>query len=305
LFHVSGLFSQFLMNLRGGRGIVMMYKWVPEEACELIEKEQISVVMGAPSMVLELLECDAFDRIDASNLINISGGGAATPTKMTDLMRAKATNALPGSGWGMTESGATGTSITGLSMLDKPGTSGFVHPVVELRFCDEDGNEVAKGTPGEIWIKTPAGINGYCNAPEANATEFQDGWFKSGDIGYLDEDGCMFICDRAKDLVIRGGENIYPVEVENCVQHIPGVERSAAFAIPSEKFGEELAMVIKLKADAELSEAEVQAFCKERLSGFKVPSAIKFTHEDLPVNATSKVIKKAVREKFFPIAEPA
>ncbi len=305
LFHVAGLYSLFLLNLRNGRGIVMMHKWDPVTACQLIDREKITVVVGAPSMLLDLIQRDEFSAADTGNLINFSGGGAATPTRLAELVREKAPNALPGAGWGLTESGSAGTAFTGYPVTAKPGASGFVNPVVELRFCEEDGTEVATGTAGEIWIKSPTLINGYINAPEANASDFRDGWFKTGDIGYLDEDGCMFICDRAKDLVIRGGENIYPVEIENCIQSIPGVQRVAAFAVPSERLGEELAVVISCSsADLEQLTAEmVQQHCQEKLAKFKVPSFIKFTDLDLPMNAMSKVLKRQVKDIYFPLSE--
>ena len=302
LFHVSGLFAQFFLNLRAGRGLVMMYKWDSATACELIDREKVTVIVGAPFMLLELVNSDAFAQLDTGNITNISGGGAATPTRLSELIRERVPGGLPGAGWGMTETSAAGTAFTGYFVDAKPGASGFVNPVVELRFCDENGTEVPTGTAGEIWIKSPTVVSGYCNAPQANRSEFIDGWFKSGDIGYLDEDGCLYICDRARDLVIRGGENIYPVEVENCIQSMPGVERVAAFAIASEKFGEELAAVIKLDGSGQLDEAAVQAHCKNRLAAFKVPSAVKFTRENLPVNATNKVLKKQVKARFFPTA---
>lgn len=305
LFHVAGLYAQFLLNLRNGRGLVMMHKWDPLAACQLIDREKVSVVVGAPSMLLDLIQREEFSAADTGNLINFSGGGAATPTRLADLIRETIPNTLPGAGWGMTESGAAGTAFTGYPVTAKPGSSGFVNPVVELRFCDEQGKEVDPGMAGEIWIKSPTVISGYINAPEANSSYFSNGWFKTGDIGYLDEDGCIFICDRTKDLVIRGGENIYPVEVENCIQSIPGVRRVAAFAVPSEQLGEELAVVITCDSAhlGKLTAEMVQQHCQARLAKFKVPSFIKFTDIDLPMNATNKVIKRKVKDIYFPSAE--
>ena len=302
LFHVSGLLAQFLLILRGGRTLVMMYKWDPFIACQLIAEEKISVVIAAPSMLLELIENDEFARIDADNIIAMSGAGAATPPRLRQLIETKVQSALPGAGWGMTETGAAGTSFTGQFIQHKPGSCGFLNPIVELRFFDDQTNEVAKGEPGEIWIKSPTVISGYCNAPDANQEEFTDGWFKTGDIGFLDEDDCLYICDRAKDMVIRGGENIYPIEVENCILSIPGVIRVAAFGIPSERFGEELAAVIQQAPAGEpiLTEQHIQTYCRTRLAGFKIPSQIKFTTAEFPVNPTNKVLKKQLREQFYP-----
>ncbi|MFT6285926.1 MAG: long-chain acyl-CoA synthetase [Halieaceae bacterium] len=302
LFHVSGLFSQFILNLRGGRCLVMMYKWDPVAACRLIDQEKISLVMGAPSMLLDLLSNSEFQTIDSSNIINMSAGGAATPSKLAERVSEKVPSALPGAGWGMTESGAAGTAFTGYFVNHKPGSSGFVNPIVALQFCDESGKEVPSGTPGEVWLKSPTVIMGYLNATDANCREFQDGWFRTGDIGYLDEDGCIFICDRAKDMVIRGGENIYPIEIEHRIQAMPGVEAVAAFAVHSEQYGEEVAAVVKVATGnvKKINANDIKRHCEATLAYFKVPSFIVITEVALPVNAVNKVIKSAVREKFFP-----
>jgi long-chain acyl-CoA synthetase len=302
LFHVSGLFSQFILNLRNGRCLVIMYKWDPADACRLIDQEKLSLVMGAPSMLLELLRSKEFSAIDSSNIINMSAGGAATSNKLAEQVAEKVPSALPGAGWGMTESGAAGTAFTGYFIDHKPGSSGFVNPIVELRFCDESGEDVPSGTPGEVWLKSPTVIMGYLNAPAANCREFSDGWFKTGDIGYLDEDGCIFICDRAKDLVIRGGENIYPIEIENCIQSLQHVEGVAAFAVTSERYGEELAVVVKVSSEnlAAVTVEDIQRHCREQLAHFKAPSFVVVTEQALPVNAVNKVLKRKLRTQFFP-----
>lgn len=303
LFHVSGLLAQLLLNIRSGRGIVMMYKWSVPEACKLIENERVTMIAAAPSMLLELLSAEEFLKIDSSCLINLSGAGAASPPKLTATIREKLPATLTGAGWGMTETGAAGCSFVGYFMQEKPHVCGFVNPVVELRFCDENGEEVPDGSPGEIWLKSPTNISGYWKKEEANKSEFSNGWFKTGDIGFLDEDGCMNICDRVKDIVIRGGENIYPVEIENCIQSCPGVVRAVAFGVPSDKLGEELVMVVRVEKNVEstgeLTEAIIKQFCRDRLASFKVPSVVKITESELPVNATNKVLKKQVRDDFL------
>ncbi|GAB3103626.1 acyl--CoA ligase [Aestuariicella hydrocarbonica] len=299
LFHVSALFSQFLLNLRGGRPLVLMYKWDAAEACRLVHQEQISTMAGAPSMLLDLLRHPDFETIDHSHLINLSVGGAATPAKLLALVREKAPTALSGAGWGMTESTSVGASFTGHFIDLKPKASGFPAPIVEMRFCNDAGDELPAGEAGEIWIKSPGICTSYYQNPQASAETFQDGWLRTGDVGYLDEDGCLYICDRVKDMVNRNGENIYPVEIENCLQSMPGVEFVVAFGIPSEQHGEELAVVIKTR-DNNLTEADVQGFCKQHLAHFKVPSKVAFTDQDFPRNATSKVLKKEVRAMFFP-----
>lgn len=305
LFHVSGLYSQFLMTLRGGRGLVLMYKWDPVEACHLIEKHKITSLMGAPSMMLELTQTPEFEALDRSPIISISGGGSATPPALTENIQRLLPNALPGAGWGMTESGGAGCSFSGQSLHATPTASGFISPIIDLRFFDEAGNEIETSKPGqsgEIWIKGPTNVNGYWQRPEANDSDFNDGWFITGDVGYLDENECLHICDRIKDIVIRGGENIYPIEIENLIQSLQDVLSVAAFAVPSESLGEELAVVIRVNEESNLDQQQVISYCREHLAGYKVPSFIRFTHSALAVNATNKLLKKHIRNEYFPEA---
>jgi acyl-CoA synthetase (AMP-forming)/AMP-acid ligase II len=302
LFHVSGLFAQFLLTLRGGRTMVLMYKWDPVEACDLMTEEQITILVAAPSMLLDLARHPKFSTVDTSVISNVSGAGAATPAKAARFLKEKFSESLPGSGWGMTETGAAGASFTGYFYHLKRGSSGFLNPIVDLRFCNEDGIELEAGAPGEIWIKSPTTITGYVNNPGANENEFKDGWFKTGDIGYLDADKCLFICGRAKDMVIRGGENIFPVEVENTIQSLPAVIGACGFAVPSEHYGEELMMVVRVAPEDldQVDEKMIQDHCQENLAKFKVPSMVIVTDQAFPLNASNKVVKKQVKALFSP-----
>ena len=302
LFHVSGLFAQFLLTLRGGRTMVLMYKWDPVEACDLMTEEQITVLVAAPSMLLDLARHPKFSTIDTSAISNVSSAGAATPAKAAQFLKEKFSESLPGSGWGMTETGAAGASFTGYFYHLKRGSSGFINPIVDLRFCDEDGIGLEPGATGEIWIKSPTTIAGYANNPDANISDFKDGWFKTGDIGYLDADKCLFISDRAKDIVIRGGENIFPVEVENTIQSLPAVIGACGFAVPSEHYGEELMVVVRVAPEDlnQVDEKMIQGHCQENLAKFKVPSIVIVTDQEFPLNASNKVIKKQVKALFDP-----
>ena len=302
LFHVSGLFAQFLLTLRGGRTMVLMYKWDPAEACKLMTDEQITIFVAAPSMLLDLARHPEFSSVDTSVISNVSGAGAATPAKAAQFLKEKFSESLPGTGWGMTETGAAGASFTGYFYNLKRGSSGFLNPIVDLRFYDEDGIELETGAPGEIWIKSPTTITGYANNPDANKNEFKDGWFKTGDIGYLDADNCLFICDRAKDMVIRGSENIFPVEVENTIQSLPTVIGACGFAISSERYGEELMVVVRVAREDldQVDEKMIQDHCQENLAKFKVPSIVVITDQAFPLNASNKVVKKQVKALFGP-----
>ncbi|MCH1611464.1 MAG: acyl--CoA ligase, partial [Luminiphilus sp.] len=213
LFHISGLFSQFIVNLRHGRGLYLMYKWDADEALRLVRESGITVLMGAPTMLLDLLNREDAVSSDFTAIANISAGGADTPPLLHDLYRQKTPDGLAGAGWGLTESGGTGAAFTGHYAHERPGTSGFPSPIMEFRFCDEQGSAVADGTPGEMWVRSGATISGYVSGATAESV-FEDGWLETGDIGYVDEEGLLHICGRAKDMVLRSGENIYPSEVE-------------------------------------------------------------------------------------------
>lgn len=299
LFHVSGCYSIFLLNLRAGRKIVMLYKWDVQKALELIQAERVTTLTAAPSMIMELFESPLYAQYDTGSLFGVGAGGAATPPKIGELMLSRMDNPFPGTGWGMTETNALGSSFTGNAFAQKPTSAGFVQPVIELSFRDEHGNEQPPGTPGEIWVRSPTLIKEYWNRPDANAQEFRGGWFRSGDIGYLDEDGYLFISDRAKDMVIRGGENIYPLEVESALIDCPAVLEAAVFGVPDDQMGEEVAAVVRLREGSEMDGDAIRAFLRERLAPFKVPRYIGFRSEPMPRNATQKILKKQIRESYL------
>lgn len=299
LFHISGLFSQSLISLRHGRGLYMMYKWDPKEAARIVKEEGITVLMGASAMLLDLLTHDDFQDADTSNISNISAGGGATPSKLSELYSSKTASAMPGAGWGLTETGGSGAAFTGYMATARPGASGFPSPIIDFKFCDEDGAEVADGEPGEIWIKSAACIHRYYSGAK-DGSDFEQGWFKTGDVGYFNEDGLLYICDRVKDMIIRGGENIYPVEVENCLIQFPGCAEAAVVAIDSDRFGEEPAAVVRFKEGHDhITEADVIRYCKEHLAAFKVPVQVVFTSEPMPRTATEKLIKAQIKRTYF------
>ena len=297
LFHVSGCHAQFLTNLRGGRRIVMMYKWDVDQALEAIEQERITAIAAAPSMVLDLLESPGFDRADTSSLFSIGVGGAATPRRARELIEAKMPTNFSGTGWGMTETNAQGASLTGKAWREKAGSSGFPHSIVDFRICDEDGNTLASGQTGEIWVRSCANIREYWNRPEVNAEEIRDGWLKPGDVGYIDADGFLYLADRAKDMIIRGGENIYPVELENELIEHDAIKEVAVIGVPHERWGEEVLAVVHL--NAALTEEDLLAFAKERLASYKVPTRVIFSDQPLPRNATNKIMKPQLKKDIL------
>ncbi|CAN0587796.1 unnamed protein product, partial [Ectocarpus sp. 12 AP-2014] len=184
---------------------------------ELIERERITTIAAAPAMLIAMLEDPAFDSTDTSSLFALAVGGAATPALLKRLMAEKVPGHFFGTGWGMTETNAQGVSIAGDLVDEKAGSSGRPHPIVDVEVRDEDGQALPTGETGELWLRTPTMIIEYWNRPEANASDFADGWYKTGDVGYQDKDGYVYLADRAKDMIIRGGENIYPVEIEHAL----------------------------------------------------------------------------------------
>ena len=298
LFHISGLYSQFLINLKYGRAIHLMYKWDVNEAYRLLRDEGITVLMGAPTMLLDLLQHPDIDKLDLSKVSNVSAGGAATPSTLADLYKNKLPNTLPGAGWGLTESGGTGSAFTGMLSAQFPGASGFLSPILETTFRDEAGAIVAEGEPGEIWIKSPTCIQSYATGDQSNS-DFTEGWFKTGDVGYLNSEGMLVLCDRVKDVIIRGGENVYPAEIENCLLSMPGCLEVAVFGLPSERYGEEVAAMIVCTSENALNASEVQEHCKRHLANFKVPQTVIFSDQPLPRNATKKPLKRQIKQQYL------
>ena len=298
LFHISGLLSQALINLRHGRALYMMYKWDIQEALRIVKEEQITVLMGAPVMLLELLKNQAFSDEHAAHLTNVSAGGAATPELLSELYASKTGTAMSGGGWGMTETMGSGAAFTGRYFAERPTASGFPSPIVEFSFRDENGDEVPSGQPGEIWVRSSAAIQGYFSGGKESDKPI-DGWMGTGDIGYISDEGFLYICGRVKDMIIRGGENIYPSEIEACLLEYPGCEEVAVVGIEHDTWGEEVGVVMKLQASATADADAIKSFCKAQLAGYKVPEHVVFTDEPLARNALKKLLKAAIKERYF------
>lgn len=299
LFHVSGCFAIFLSALLSGRSLVLMAKWDIEQAMGLIQQHRIATLTAAPSMILALLQHPAFDDYDLSSIRAVAGGGAACPAKMNALCYEKFGRVSLGTGYGMTESNAVGASFSGALYAYKPASAGLLAPIVTFKTCDENGEALAPGATGEIYLRSPSIAQGYLNDLPASAATFCQGWLATGDIGYVDDEGFVFIVDRAKDIIIRSGENISAVEVESCLLTLDGVAECAAFAIPSEQHGEALALAMRTEADSTLDSDAVCAHIREHLAGFKVPSQVYFVDDELPRNAMGKLLKREIRNKLI------
>jgi long-chain acyl-CoA synthetase len=300
LFHVTGcvpvMLSCFGMKLK----LVMMYRWNPEAALRLIEAERVTAFVGVPTQSWDILESPAFATTDTSSLATIGGGGAPAPVKLVERVERGFERGRPNIGYGMTETNAFGPGNTGDDYVSHPASTGRASTsIMDVEIRDDSGVPVPVGTRGNIWMKGPNVIRGYWNKPEATAEAIVEGWLSSGDVGRIDADGFLYIEDRAKDMVLRAGENVYCAEVESAVYEHPGVYEAAVFGVPHERLGEEVACVIRLRAGSTLTDDRMQDFLAATLAPFKVPSRIAFTHDELPRNPSGKILKRELRETYF------
>jgi long-chain acyl-CoA synthetase len=298
LFHVTGLVPVMLSCMAGGFELVMMYRWNPERALELIERERVTNFVGVPTMSYDLLESPDFGRRDTSSLTNVGGGGAPAPPELVNRIDRSFRRGSPGIGYGMTETNAYGPQNGGEDLLTRPRSTGRAVPVLEVRVVGEDGAEVPRGGIGEIQFRGATLIRGYWNKPEATAAALDDGWLRSGDLGRMDEEGFVYVEDRVKDMVLRGGENVYCAEVEAAIYEHPSVHEAAVFGVPHPRLGEEVAAMVMPRRGASLEAEELDAWLRERIAAFKVPTQLEITNAQLPRNASGKILKRELRDRI-------
>ena len=298
-FHATGCFAILNPTIYGGAKIVMMYKWDPVRAFELIERERVTMAGGVPTIAWQLIEHPLRQNYDLSSLESVSYGGAPSAPELVRKIVETFPKSAPGNGWGMTETSATATTHGAEDYQNRPDSCGPAVPVTDLKVMTVEGDrELPIGDVGELWCKGPQVVKEYWNKPEATAQTFVDGWVKTGDLARLDAEGFCYMIDRAKDMLIRGGENIYCIEVENVLYDHPAVMDAALVGIPHKTLGEEPGAVVTLKPGAEATEAELRAFVAERLAAFKVPVKVVFWHETLPRNANGKIMKNELKKVF-------
>jgi long-chain acyl-CoA synthetase len=297
-FHATGCHSVLCATLYSGNKIVLMYRWEPERAMQLIERERINSFGGVPSMAWQVLEHPAFERYDLSSVDSIGYGGAPAAPELVARIREKFPKVMPGNGYGLTETSSVTSQNAAEDYLRKPDSAGLVVPVCDVRVVDAAGQDVPTGAVGELWIKGPNVVKGYWNKPEATAASFTAGWLHSGDLVRLDEEGFLYILDRVKDMLIRGGENVYCVEVEDALYSHPAVMDAAVIGIPHRVLGEEVGAVVQVTPGAHLGEDELKRHVAARLAAFKVPVRIALCYEPLPRNANGKILKRDLRGVF-------
>jgi acyl-CoA synthetase (AMP-forming)/AMP-acid ligase II len=299
LFHTTGSHSLFLLSLVIGRKIVLMHKWDVQEAMRLIEAERVTNFNGVPTMSAELQAAARESTYDLSSLREIFSGGAARPPDQVGKIAKTFQKSSAGSGYGLTETNALGAVNTGAFYVANPASTGRVVPAVtDFRIVDDGGREQPVGERGEVCIRSPANVRGYWNKPEATRAAFVDGWFHSGDIGYMDAQGFLYIVGRIKEIIIRGGENISCIEVESAIHQHEAVAEAAVFGLPDERLGEVVAAALVLREGAVLDAPQLQAFLGDHLAAFKIPQHIWVRAEQLPRIASGKIFKRQLQADY-------
>ena len=297
LFHVTANNCVAHGTTLAGGKLTHMYKWDAGLALKLIEQEKISALSGVPVMAREVISHPDFAKTDTSSLLNLGGGGAQLQPDLVGKIDEQVATARPSTGYGMTETCGIITSIGADYFVDKPASCGPAMPVFETKVVDpESGAERPKGDPGELWVRGGHVIRGYLNRPEATAETIVDGWLKTGDMAREDEDGFLYIVDRIKDMVLRGGENIYCAEVESAIFDHPAVAECTVFGVADDRLGEEVGVAIYLAPGQSTGAEDIREHCAARLAKFKIPRYIWFTNEALPRNASGKFLKRELRD---------
>ena len=294
LFHVSGCHAVFLNNLLQGGRIVLLSRWDPQRALDLIESEKITAFPGVPTMYWDLLGAQSESPRDISSLTNVSVGGQATPATLLSTINERLPQTVMGTGYGMTETNGTVTLLVGEDFSAQPSAVGRAVSTMDLEIRDEHGTALPIGEPGEVCVRGTALMSGYVNVDGSPFDEH--GWFATGDIGVLSDEGILSIVDRKTDMVISGGENIYCAEVERAIDQHPAIRESAAYGEPDERLGERVVAVACLEEGADVGHEEVLASLDVHLARYKLPKRLTLTREPLPRNPSGKIVKALVRE---------
>ncbi len=295
LFHVTGSHAAYLSCYRAQRKLVCMYKWDSEQATELIEREKITSFIAPAAISGDLVRVARSTHRDLSSLVAIGGGGAPRAPEQVKQIGSSFKQAQPITGWGMSETNAIGTGIGGPDYLAHPASSGRRSAVLDLKVVADDGSELPIGERGELLVRGTSLFMGYWNRPDINAGAFENGWFRTGDVAYFDGEGYLFIVDRIKDLIIRGGENIGCGQVEAALLQHPDVYEAAVYALPDERLGEEVAATVHGSPNLDIE--SLREFLSSRLARFELPRYIALSPEPLPRTASGKILKRQLRDQ--------
>jgi long-chain acyl-CoA synthetase len=307
LFHATGCLAILIVNTAAGGKLVMTHHFDAGQALRLIETERITTIGGVPTIAMQILDHPDFDSFDTSSVRSVSYGGAPSPPDLVRRIRANFSLGQPGNGYGLTETSAAVANNQGADYVERPESCGTAHPVNDVAVVPEDfeGDEPTSDLPigpdviGELWIKGPNVVRGYWNKPEETATSFSKGWLRSGDVARIDEEGFIYIVDRAKDMIIRGGENVYSVEVEAAIFEHPDVADCAVIGVPHPVLGEEVGAVVVVRPGRQITAEDLSHHVAGRLAKYSVPTRIYFRTEPLPRNPAGKVLKRQLRSEVL------
>ena len=297
LFHVTGCVPVMLSCFMAGLKLVIMYKWDAGKALPIIQEERITNFVGVPTQSWDLVNHPDFDKYDTSSLKAVGGGGAPAPAALVDKVAKSIKKGGPQLGYGMTETNAFGPGNTGKFYTDRPTSTGRAIRPMQLAVWDPVTKKpLGPNEYGEIMMFGPMLIRGYWNRPDATAETIENGWLHTGDGGYIDDEGFLFIKDRIKDMILRGGENVFCSEVEGSIYEHPAVYEAAVFGVPHERLGEEVAVAIFPKDGETITAEDLWKFLDGKISSFKVPNHVVIMNEPLPRNAAGKFLKTALRD---------
>jgi acyl-CoA synthetase (AMP-forming)/AMP-acid ligase II len=296
LFHVTATHPCFLWSLVAGSKLTVFPKWDAEKAVRAVRDDEVTRIISVPTQSADLMEAAVRMGEALPSLTSINSGGAKRPEAQVQALADRFPHAKIGSGFGMTETNALGMMVGGPDYIARPATCGrLIPPLQEVRFLDEGGNDVPLGTVGELTLRGPNIMRGYLNNPAATAEVLKDGWFRTGDLARIDEDGFIYIVDRKKDIIIRGGENIACLEVDGALHKHPDVAEASVFSVPDDRLGEVVGAGIWPAAGKTIDETGIADFLKDHIAPYKIPARIWMLDAPLPRTATAKIDRRALR----------
>jgi steroid-24-oyl-CoA synthetase len=300
LFHVTGCIPVMMSCFSWHFKLVMMYRWDPERALELIERHRVTNFVGVPTQAWDLMEAPNFANYDTSSLTAVGGGGAPAPSTLVARVEHTFKRGRPSLGYGMTETNAYGPGNFGDDYVNHPDSTGHVPTIVmDVDIRDNDLRSLPRGEGGEIWLKSPTLIRGYWEKPEATAATIVDGWLRTGDLGRISKESYLYVEDRAKDMILRAGENVYSAQVESAIYEHPAVYEAAVFGLPNERLGEEVAAVVMVRDGMDLTLEELRGFLSLHIAAYMIPSRVAFTRQPLPRNPAGKLMKRQMPAIYF------